>query len=465
MRMNKTLALSKKKILSIAAVAVLLISVFPLQAHAVSIPEYLRVGLYYSSTALSSCEASCDEGFILGTAEADNFTEVLPLPAYTTLCATVENDHVVLRDQDGILISSDIGTNGCLMPADYADGGTITIQKANYRGGLLLKATSNDKLTIINYVELEEYLYGVIHLEMSQGNPMEALKAQTVAARSFAVTNLAKHSDYGFDVCNNTNCQVYGGCSAEYPSTISAVDETKGLLIWSGGEPVAVYYHKNSGGYTQSVEDVWSYPLSYLTGVSDPYSPDYPWTATMDFDTIAEKLLLGGYEVGTVKSVEIAERNSSGAVAKLVITGDEDTVTLEKEKIRTVFGTALIKSRMFNLGDTFIEQTAAAVIHLAGNAAKGAAGDTVYVLGAAGTAKSIASSGLYVTNGSTTQLAEASGSGTAEKEIATGGELVLSGRGYGHGVGMSQDGAIQMAKDGFTYEQILKYYFTGIEIK
>ena len=227
----------------IALIAVVLLAFSaPAPSYAHSIPDYIKIGLFYSSTALSSCTAESDTGFILGNADNGGFSETLPLPAYTKLCVTVENGAVVLRDQDGVLISADIGNDGCLMPADHDNGGTITIQGKKYRGGLTFKANSSGKLTAINYVKTEEYLYGVVHLEMGQNNPLEALKAQAVAARSFTAANLEKHGDMGFDLCSTTNCQVYGGCSAEYPSTIKAVDSTKGLLIWSEGEPVSVYY-------------------------------------------------------------------------------------------------------------------------------------------------------------------------------------------------------------------------------
>jgi stage II sporulation protein D len=463
--MNKRLNKGLGRLIFTVIAMILVAFAAPAPSYANSLPEYVKVGLFYSSTALDSCTVKCDAGMTLGSAADDGFDETLPLPAYTTLCATVENGAVVLRDKDGVLISSDIGKNGCLMAADHDSGGKITIQDKQYRGGVFFKANSSGKLTVINYIKLEEYLYGVVHLEMSQSNPIEALKAQAVAARSFAVSNLNKHSDQGFDLCNTTNCQSYGGCSAEYANTTKAVDATKGLLIWSDGEPVPVYYYKNSGGHTQNIEDVWSYPLPYLVGVADPYSPAYPWTATLTFDTIAQKLSAAGYNVGTVKSVQITKRNSSGAVSELTIKGTDSNAVLTKETIRTTFGTSLIRSRMFKIGSDYSGENASADMTIKGSAGTAAAGDSIYVLGSAGSAKSLASTEVYITDGKTVAKASSSSSDSGDDEVATDGELVLSGMGYGHGVGMPQDGAIEMAKEGFGFEDILKFYFTGIEIK
>lgn len=461
-----------KKILVIIGAVLLLAMTIPAQSYASTIPESIKVGLCYGSTAVTSCTISSEAGFILGAISDEGFTESLPLPAYTSLVATVENGHVALRDLTGVLISSDIGINGCLMPADYNENGLITFENSAYRGGLMLIANSSQKLTVINFLTMDEYLYGVLHKEMSQSCPLEALKAQAVAARSFAADNLGRHSSDGFDVCTTTNCQVYGGYGAEYPSTCQAVDETSGLLVWSQGEPASVYYHKNSGGHTQSSADVWSSFSAHLIGIGDPYSPNYAWTTTIYFDSLQQKLFRAGYDLGTVTSVKVGGRNSAGAVSKLVIVGSEETVTLEKELIRSVLGTSLIRSRHFNIGDAYTDGGGTVIqaidIKISSGSRTVDAGKNIYVLSAGGSAKALNSADLYMFNGSKTTKAKSTvtaASGYDDSIVATDGKVTLSGMGSGHGVGMSQDGAIEMAKQGFSFEEILHFYFTDIEVR
>jgi len=427
------------------------------------LPKMVKIGLFYSSGALTDCTLESGAGFVLGTVDGDNFTQTLPLPAFVKIIATVEHDAVTLRDEEGVLIAADLANTTCIMPGDYPEGGKIKVEGKEYRGGIMFRKSTGEKLTVINYLELEEYLYGVVHLEMGQSNPLEALKAQAVTARSFTAKNLGKHSSLGFDLCNTTNCQVYGGCGAEFENTSRAVDETAGMVIWAEGKPADVYYHKNSGGYTLSIEEVWSQPASHLKGKKDEYSPNYPWTATLTFDTIAQKLSAAGYDIGSVSSVQITERTALGVVSKLTVKGEKGSAVLEKEKIRTVFGATVIRSRLFQISGEGQSIVADRTVAVKANTKSGNAGDDVYVLNSSGKSVSVKKAQIYVSNGSKVSAPSAAQSGAGDSKI-TGNSVVATGSGYGHGVGMSQDGAIAMAKAGLTYEDILKYYFTDIEI-
>lgn len=445
--------------------------IVPLEAEASSFPEFIKIGLKYGSTGPSDCTLSSKSGFVLGTITEEGFKETLPLPAYSTVVASIENGHVALHDQQGVLLSANIGVNGCLAAADYKENGLITYENADYRGGMLLLVNSSNKLSIINYLKTEEYLYGVIHREMSQSFPIEALKAQAVAARSFVMESYGRHTADGFDVCSSTHCQVYGGYNAEYPSTCQAVNETKGLLVWSKGEPAPVFYHKNSGGHTQSIGEVWSFPMNHLTGKVDPYSPNYPWSATIYFNTLEQKLTRAGYLTGSIQSVKIGGRNSAGAVSKLIIEGNKDTVNLEKEKIRSVLGTSLVRSRHFNIGTEYLGRdgmsSLIADFQLSNGRLKKDVGEKVYVLSAGDKLKEVNSAELHITNGNKTIKAKTTEtpSDTPDSVVATGDKVIFTGVGSGHGVGMSQDGAIEMAKQGFTFDQILHFYYTDIEVR
>lgn len=430
------------------------------EAEAASKRNYLKVGLKFGGNAVTVCTLASQEGFLLGFAEDRGFEEGMPLPAYTKIVATNENGNIVLRDTDGVLLSADLGSNGVIMPADYDDGGVFYFEGNPYRGGIMLRAMPDGTMTVINYISLEHYVYGVLNSELPHTNPMEALKAQAVAARSFGELNRGKHAQYGFDVCTTTDCQVYKGYSGEFPETNEATDATRGEILYYDGKPVTAFYFKNSGGYTQNSEDVWTYRQPYLRAVKDEYSPSYPWSASLSFEEIREKLEAAGFKPGKVESVSISGRNETGAVSELKIEGSKATVYLRKAEIRNVLGPTLIKSNMFGFTD--------------GKSVKGRSswkisngletidpGRNVYVLGGSGKPKKLDIDSAYGFNGTSKFMLGAA----ALTETVTGGTVNFSGYGYGHGIGMPQDSAVAMAKLGFTYDEILKYFFTDIEIK
>lgn len=430
------------------------------QAEAASQDDFVKVGLKFGSGSVTSCTIESKSGFILGTALDRTFQEGMPLPAYTRITASNESGNIVIRDETGVLLSSDLGSSGCIMPADYGDGGILSLDGAKYRDGITLIAKTDGTMTVINYLTLEHYVYGVLNSELGYTNPIEALKAQAVAARSFGELNIGKHADDGFDLCTTTNCQVYKGVAGEYPSIIEAVDETRGEMIRYNGEPVTAFYFKNGGGYTQNSEDVWSEKQPYLRSVKDEYCPCYPWSTSLSFDAIRTKLEAAGFQPGTVESVSITGRNSTGAVSELKIQGSRATVYLRKDNIRTVLGAMLVKSTIFELADSTTSGSSGWKIS-SGNSITAPA-DDVYVINGSGTVKKLDDENTYGYNGSST-VKLGSGSGTAVQTV-TGGTAVFNGYGYGHGVGMPQDSAVEMAKQGFTYEEILKYYYTDIEI-
>lgn len=428
--------------------------------------DYVKVGLKYGSSAVNSCTLTSDTGFQIVDSSGSRLEETLPISAYTSITASVENGEVVLRDTDsGAVVSASLGRDDCIMPMDYLDDGTVKLDGVAYRDGFQLLVSSGNKLTVINYVSMDHYLYGVLPGEMGTGFPMEALKAQAVAARSYTEVNLSTHLSSGFQVCGTTHCQMYKAYAGENPRTNQAVDETSGLVLYSDGKPAAGYYYKNSGGYTQNSEDVWSGKVSYLRAVEDIYSPDYPWTATLSMDELGARLANSGYNVGAVHSVEIAGRNVSGAVSKLTIAGSNDTVTLTKEKIRTVIGGSVLKSTMFDISDGTAPAAAAqsSTVYVRDYSGASAAGSSVYVQSASGASGAKQTGDLYVWTGSSAQKL-ITGSDASEGAVS-GNTVTFTGKGYGHGVGMAQDSAMQMAQQGMDFEEILKFFYTDVTIE
>lgn len=456
------------------SVVLLLVLLHPFQAEASGDFDFIKVGLKYGNTAVEQCNIASAGGFVLGGVSEEGFTEALPLPAYSELTATAKDGRVELRDSGGVLISADIGINGCLMPYEDGKQSFLSLDGQSYRGGILLRADSSNMLTVINYLPMDDYLYGVIHREMSMQNPLEALKAQAVAARTFAAVSKDRHYAEGFNVCATTHCQVYGGCKDEYASTNQAVDETSGVIIRYKGEAAEIYYHKNSGGHTQNSEDVWSTFAPHLRGIVDPYSPEYPWQAVISFSSLQQKLIQAQLDPGPVESVRIGGRDGSGAVSSLVIKGKDREVDLTKSRIRAVLGSSLVRSRHFSIGSAYEggnpPANRVALTLLSAQGEKSVDGSKpIYAISAQGKPQQTELTSLFMTKGSGTVKVEATDHGSDagtfdDSKIAEGGTLTLSGLGYGHGVGMSQDGAIEMAKQGMDYIDILNFYFTDIEV-
>lgn len=453
------------------------------QAYAAEIPSYVKVGLYFDTTAKDSVTLSTDNGFQLGTATSDGVEETMPLPAYNQVVATVENGQVVLRDPSGVLLSNGMGNDDCIMPTDYEGSGLVALDGKHYRGGMMFRVNNDNKITVINYLPLEYYVYGVLNNEMGGDYPMEALKAQAVAARSYVAVNTGLYQSQGFDVCGTIHCQVYSGYDGENPNANQAVDETKGMLLYSNGKPVTAFYFKNSGGHTQNSEDVWSTKKDYLRGVDDPYSPDYSWSATISFADLQSKLEAANYQPGTIQSVAITKRNSAGAVQELTVVGDESTVVLKKESVRTVLGGSQVRSTMFDMeGDDISGQVSndnsnqsgsdSDPLFLHGSSGNVSANNNLYLLNGGGIVSQVKRNQINIFNGNDVRKITQNLLGIGNQEPLTGAltkttsdPIMLHGKGIGHGVGMPQDSAIAMAKQGKTYDEILKFYYTGAEIR
>ena len=147
-----------------------------------------------------------------------------------------------------------------------AKGGFVNAKRKWYRGFLMIQ-NRNNKLTVINNVDLESYIKGVVPAEMPSGWEMEALKAQAIAARSYALANLGKRASLGFDLKDTPEDQAYGGASAETKKTNSAVDETGDIVLTYNYKVVSAYYSASAGGKSINAKDVWGSDLPYIRSV------------------------------------------------------------------------------------------------------------------------------------------------------------------------------------------------------
>jgi stage II sporulation protein D len=349
-------------------------------------------------------------------------------------------------------------------PNDSNNLKILSVNGKNYRGEIEIRRFPDSDLTVINVINIEEYLYGVVPKEIGYSSPLEALKAQAVAARTYAYRSMGSYAKWDFDVVNTVLSQVYDGYDAERPSTNRAVDETKGKKVLYNGKPASLFYFSSSGGMTEDNVYVWGSDIPYLKSVPDPYesgtSYNYNWTRTFTAEDIKLKLFLSGVEIGDIITMEALEYTPAGRVNSLRITGTKGSITYYRENIREILSdsSGYLPSRMFTISS---------------DNSSGSQNNIVSVISDSGKANINVYGTKVITSQGIQSIASASGAlkirGKDTTAIITGtvptGTFVLTGKGWGHGVGMSQSGAIGFAQNGYTYDQILTHYFKGTVVE
>ncbi|MFA5059842.1 MAG: SpoIID/LytB domain-containing protein [Candidatus Omnitrophota bacterium] len=282
-----------------------------------------------------------------------------------------------------------------------AKDATIDIDGRRYRGEIDILRDSNNRLLVINIVGLEDYVKGVLYHEVSHHWLLEALKAQAVAARTYALYRMELSKNKSYDLTSDIYSQVYGGKNSERFRTNLAVDKTQGLILTFKGKILPAYYSATCAGATEDAAELWKENLPPLKGVVCDYcknSPHYFWVKNFRLKDIQDKLNARGYELGLIETITILERNESGRIKTLEIkTRDGKVMNISGKDFRNIVGPNAIKSNNY----------------------------------------AIEMKGYY---------------------------MDLVGKGWGHGVGLCQWGAHFMSQARFTYEQILKYYYPGAEI-
>ena len=367
-----------------------------------------------------------------------------------------------------------------LLMGDNADD-TFKLNNKSYRGMLTFSVTGNT-MTAVNVIDLDEYLYGVVPSEMPRSYANEALKAQAVAARTYAMTKLGAHVGSGYQLCDTTNCQVYKGYNNEADTTTAAVDATEGEVACYDGNPIEAVFSTSSGGYTENSENVWWATVPYLRAV--PELAEYnnnAWTKELTLDELSDLLETKGAGIGEAKDIVITKLSTGGRVQELQIVGTSGTKTLNKETLRTYFSGACgsLPSKMFTIngkggeigqygGEVKETENTPAKTGglLAAAASKGIIAKTDGVLSHLNGRK--LSVDVEVSDPSKPFVSVSNSDYEVYSvNISTvkNGRFVFEGAGVGHGVGLSQKGAQAMAQMGYDYEEILKHYYTGITIE
>ena len=409
----------------------------------VVLPDKVNVGIKYGSSAVAKAELS---------ASGMQITDVYGAPLYDgshLSSVTVEySDGVIKLTSNGAVVFS-YGGDIMVTP----NSGLIKLDGKSYRGSFKF-VIKNSALMVINYVGLEDYICGVVPQEIGGSSPAESLKAQAVCSRSYTARFIGRHSSDGFDICSGTHCHVYGGTSRETEASNKAVYDTAGVIAMYGDKIAELYYFASDGGATEDVKNVWGSTVHpYLAAVDDPYETDeasyHKWSVTFTPDDL--KTIFAPYNLGDITDISVIETTEKGAVLKLQVTGTNGSRVFEKEKSRTVFG-GKIYSQAYSITKNY--EGGGTSPSASGASQTVTLPSIVYVMGKDG-----------VVEKRVEEITVMSSTGTSR--LQTGGKVVsytLNGRGWGHLIGMSQWGAIAMGKQGFTYEQILNYYYQGITL-
>lgn len=289
-------------------------------------------------------------------------------------------------------------------------------QKRLYRGPITFSADSLGYLKIINRVNVEEYLPGVLTGEIGDLKQPEAFKAQAVTARTYTLTLKNNHIKEGYNLCDSPHCQVYYGLENIKPKAADAVEKTKGMILTYNGKPAATFYHASCGGYTEDMTNVWNKnkALPYLVSVRDGDNPRKPYCA------IAPKLHWKTkiYFTGLTRIA----RNCGW------ITPQEEAAGIR------IFKSGELSGRAHEL-ELYTRERRMRI----------SATDFYHCVGRQETWKAVKSCNFKIIQGK--------------------GYVILDGKGSGHGVGMCQWGAEGMARQGFNYKQILYHYYPGTVLK
>jgi stage II sporulation protein D len=272
--------------------------------------------------------------------------------------------------------------------------GIVAVNQMRFRGKLEFRRISNG-MQVINKVMLEDYVAGILGREIYPDWHPEMMKAQAVAARSYALHQRAQSGGRAFHVEAGTGSQVYGGMAAETPAIRAAVSATRGEFLAHEQKPILAAYHSASGGRTASSEEVWGRALPYLVSLKvadEQDSPDAYWRATISKTKLGRALDSLGIGIGSPRELQVVDRSRSGRALRVQIRGDKGNHNLDARALRTALGESVIRSTLFEIrpaNDAF----------------------------------------------------------------------VFVGSGHGHGVGMSQWGAQAMAQTGSTYREIIQTFY------
>ncbi|MBU8881160.1 SpoIID/LytB domain-containing protein [Bacillus sp. FJAT-29790] len=450
-----------------AIIALLIVYFFPTSGEASGTSPSTSI-TYQTEVRVKLLPTSTISLKINGKYELVNLDSNELVPFTGTISAVQQNGRISVT-ANGEAITSTKGFNVNEVQAseeNYVDISNINtasgLAPATYRGSIEMRPGTSS-LELFNTLDMEDYLKGVVPSEMPASWHIEGLKAQAVAARSYANVQIQRNKQKGYLEMTVSN-QVYGGKSKEHPRSTQAVQATAGIYATYNNLPIEAVFHSTSGGHTENSENVWKNPVPYLKAVPDPHDNNngnyhYGWESLNYTDKIQEKLNLSPTQ--TLLSLKVTERGPSQSVKQMdaiVYDSALKSVTniplipkygASPDNFRSLFGISL-KSVKFNVtSDSSVKIKMADGTEQSADYLKGykiqRADDSVSI---------IEDMNISLKTPLRTNLVRTSPT-----------SFTFKGDGWGHLLGMSQWGARGMAEAGYTYDQIIKHYYTGVEVK
>lgn len=303
-------------------------------------------------------------------------------------------------------------------------------------GGELRLLERDNSIYVINYLKIEKYLKSVVGSEMPKDWPLEALKAQAVAARTYALHQLKKRSDY--DVDSSISSQVYLGVEAETNRTVQAVNSTRSLVMLHKGRLIDAVFHSSSGGQTESSKEVWGKYRPYLISVRDydQISPSYKWEKKIEQKKLAQIFK----QIGGFNTIRITQKTNTDRISSAKVYGPKGVKTISGKELRSLLD---LKSTLVSF--QLIPD------HLERNLGKNRAYSYEEDINSADKKFLIESSRENILIDQLPQIKDNN-------------FLLVKGSGSGHGAGLSQWGAKNMADRGASFRKILRHFYRGVKI-
>ncbi len=371
------------------------------------------------------------------------------------------------------------------LPAEFeSPQGFLRWNGKPYRGNLRL--VSHQKgFSVVNVLDVESYLRGVLKIEVNPEWPIEALKAQAVIARTYALRQVGRHGSEGFDICATTHCQAYRGMAAEDPKLDRAIAETRGIVVLYGSGLAQTYYFADGAGWTADVSSVWGGGIPYLTCRPEPVSYETPhshWRASLTQEALQKIMNALRHPVGAILEIRALQRDTGKRVTLLEVRGTSGNATVKAHSFRMAAGSNLIRSTLFEVspahGSTFFnppEKPAPEPAMPTGAMRE----DPLVVLTRQGafTSDELMDMLLHPEK-KTDYLKKALSKGDTKAAVSfpapvssapfsatVPSAFEFQGKGWGHGVGLSQWGAKALAEKGWKFEAILGHYFPGTTLR
>lgn len=422
----------------------------------------------------------------------------------------VTEGYITMTDSSGRLISLGDSANLTVsggnvsaggysfpLPAKITGQGLLKFNGRTYRGAFMLTQKSG----LLNVVDVEQYLRGVLPAEVGASWHMQALRAQAICARTYVLRQSMNRSSKGYDVVDTDADQVYKGAGVEADKTNQAVESTAGEILTYGREIAQTYFHSDSGGHTADISDVWGQSIPYLQGVPEVVSYKSPvssWSAKISATKIQNAITkITGTDIGPISQIQVSEVDEGGRAVNMTFTGARGTKTIKASQFRTNVDPRTLKSTMFtpsggsyNVSNT---STPSGLVSMKIGNGKTFGSNSLSFEEEQGIARMTAE-GVFTTtelidmltnpdkkkqyyqaglSRSKSVSSKSAKPSPQKKQRAkygyaiekSGNDFVFYGRGWGHGVGMCQWGAMAMAEQGYTAEKILTHYYPGTAIR